>query len=97
MWTVRATGMVNTNPMTSVTVNIDGPSATRATRATTTTGSAMTASTMRLSTISTQPRLYPVSSPMAVPQATPMSVANGATIRMLRAPSMTREATSLPI
>ena len=77
-------------------MRVDGPSATTNRNATITTGSASTASTIRLAMVSVQPLMYPMARPSAVPSTVPRSVASGAMMRMLRAPTMTRESTSRP-
>ena len=74
---MRAISGVNTKPITMISVRVDGPSATMNRKATITTGSASTASTIRLAMVSVQPLMYPIASPRAVPSTVPSSVASG--------------------
>ena len=95
--TVRAMIGAKPKPMTSITVTFEVPSATRASSATMTVGSASTASTIRLSTSSTSPREIAHRPGRArCRRNVPSKVASGATVRMSREPAMTRENTSRP-
>ena len=60
------------------------------------TGRDSTASTSRPKMLSIQPPKYPITRPMAAPATVPTRVASGATMRMLCAPTSTRERTSSP-
>ena len=84
------------NPMTTMSVGGDGPSATMNKKATITTGSASTASTTRPTTMSIAPPRYPMARPSAVPSTVPSTVASRVMNRMSLAPTMTLDRTSRP-